>query len=179
MDGGRTPLELRGLVRAVASQEHQNQHHGQWAADLRWLADYHNDNTAIELHWLNHSKSELALLGRNHTIDRLAIGYQQPAFSLKLGRQAINLASTYYFSPNDFFAPFTADTFYREYKAGVDAVRLDINLGTLSQLTLIGALTYDEARFNSERNRSVARLNTSVGLWQVAGLLGHVEQYNL
>jgi hypothetical protein len=88
------------------------------------------------------------------------------------------LASTYYFSPNDFFAPFTADTFYREYKAGVDAVRLDINLGTLSQLTLIGALTYDEARFNSERNRSVARLNTSVGLWQVAGLLGHVEQYN-
>ncbi|GEM_PF-6313329 len=62
---GEHQLELRGLVRAVASQEHQNQHHGQWAADLRWLADYHNDNTAIELHWLNHSKSELALLGRN------------------------------------------------------------------------------------------------------------------
>lgn len=61
-----------------------------------------------------------------------------------IGRQPINFATTFYFTPNDFFAPFSAETFFREYKPGVDSARADIRLGPLSQLTLAGVLGYRE-----------------------------------
>lgn len=61
---------------------------------------------------------------------------------ITIGRQPINMATCYYFTPNDFFAPFGAQTFYRAYKPGVDAARLEISLGDLSQLTLVAVLGY-------------------------------------
>ena len=59
-------------------------------------------------------------------IDRLNFQYESGKLNLKIGRQPLNLASTFYFTPNDFFAPFAAQTFFRAYKPGVDAVRADI-----------------------------------------------------
>jgi len=75
-------------------------------------------------------------------MDRLNVQYQSGKLNLKIGRQPISLASTYYFTPNDFFAPFAAQTFFRSYKPGVDAARADIRLGELSQLSLISVLGY-------------------------------------
>lgn len=75
-------------------------------------------------------------------MDRLNIQYQSGKLNLKVGRQPISLASTFYFTPNDFFAPFAAQTFFRSYKPGVDAARADIRLGELSQLSLISVLGY-------------------------------------
>jgi len=75
-------------------------------------------------------------------IDRLALSWSKQNIDLTLGRQAINLATTFYFTPNDFFAPFSAQTFYRVYKPGVDALRAEVGLGEFSQLSLISVLGY-------------------------------------
>ena len=76
-------------------------------------------------------------------IDRLNISWSYNRLDLIAGRQPINLATTFYFTPNDFFAPFSAQAFYRVYKPGVDAVRAEVRLGNLSQLSLISVLGYE------------------------------------
>jgi len=75
-------------------------------------------------------------------IDRLNVQFSSDKLNIKLGRQPINLAATYYFTPNDFFAPFAAQTFYRTYKPGVDSARLDWQWGELSQLSVYTVLNY-------------------------------------
>jgi len=75
-------------------------------------------------------------------IDRLNARWSHDRLDLIIGRQPVNLATTFYFTPNDFFAPFAAQTFYRVYKPGVDAARAEVRLGDLSQLSLIGVLGY-------------------------------------
>ena len=75
-------------------------------------------------------------------VDHLNIRWSQGPLDLIVGRQPINMATTFYFTPNDFFAPFAAQTFYRVYKPGVDAVRAEVRLGELSQLSLMGVNGY-------------------------------------
>ena len=78
-----------------------------------------------------------------HTaVDRLNIRWSRDRLDLIAGRQPVNLATTFYFTPNDFFAPFAAQTFYRVYKPGVDAARAEVRLGNFSQLSLISVLGY-------------------------------------
>ena len=89
------------------------------------------------LHWrYGNGKADLV-------IDRLNVQYESHNFSLKLGRQPINLATTFYFTPNDFFAPFAAQAFFRTYKPGVDAARLDWQWSDYSQLSLITVMDYE------------------------------------
>jgi hypothetical protein len=76
-------------------------------------------------------------------IDRLNIQFDSNNLRLKLGRQPINLATTFYFTPNDFFAPFAAQAFFRNYKPGVDAARLDWQWSEYSQLSLMTVLDYE------------------------------------
>jgi len=75
-------------------------------------------------------------------LDRLNIRAAFDRLDLIVGRQPINLATTFYFTPNDFFAPFSAQAFYRVYKPGVDALRAEIRTGPLSQLSLMRVLGY-------------------------------------
>ncbi|MCK4838167.1 MAG: hypothetical protein KAS94_05150 [Desulfobulbaceae bacterium] len=76
-------------------------------------------------------------------VDNLHLQYRTSRLDLAVGRQPINLATTFYFVPNDFFAPFAPQTFFRTYKAGVDGLRADFRLAELSQLTCLGVLAYD------------------------------------
>lgn len=77
-------------------------------------------------------------------IDRLNVRWSHNRLDLIVGRQPINLATTFYFTPNDFFAPFAAQAFYRVYKPGIDALRAEMRLGNLSQLSLISVLGYEQ-----------------------------------
>jgi hypothetical protein len=77
-------------------------------------------------------------------LDRLNVRWSHNRLDLIVGRQPINLATTFYFTPNDFFAPFTAQAFYRVYKPGIDALRAEMRLGDLSQLSLISVLGYEQ-----------------------------------
>ena len=44
--------------------------------------------------------------------DILQLQYRGRRLDLALGRQPVSLATTFYFSPNDFFAPFAAQSFF-------------------------------------------------------------------
>lgn len=76
-------------------------------------------------------------------VDRLSLRFSRERLDLTLGRQPVNLATVFYFTPNDFFAPFSPQTFFRVYKPGVDAARAEIRLGELSQLSVIDVLGYN------------------------------------
>jgi hypothetical protein len=76
-------------------------------------------------------------------LDSFNLQWSSANGSVTVGRQPISLATTFYFTPNDLFAPFPAQAFFRVYKPGVDSARAEIKLGNLSQLSLIGVLGYD------------------------------------
>lgn len=73
-------------------------------------------------------------------LDRAAISLRMPFADLTVGRQAVTFASTWFWNPLDVFNPISAFALERDYKVGVDAIRLDIPVGDFSTLTLVGAL---------------------------------------
>lgn len=75
-------------------------------------------------------------------LDAGAVTWGSDRTDLTLGRQPVQLSVASYFTPNDFFAPFAAQQFYRVYKPGVDGLRYERRLGDLAQLTLLGVFGY-------------------------------------
>ena len=72
--------------------------------------------------------------------DRLNVRLALPSLDVTIGRQAITFGKAYFWNPLDVFRPFDPRQFDRDYKAGVDALRLDWPLGDLSGLSIVGAL---------------------------------------
>ena len=64
----------------------------------------------------------------------LTLGGADVAF----GRQAITFGKAYFWNPLDVFLAFGSTEFDRDYKAGVDALRVDAPIGDLSGLTIVG-----------------------------------------
>jgi len=121
-------------------------------------------------------------------IDRLNVRWSHNRLDLIAGRQPINLATTFYFTPNDFFAPFAAQAFYRVYKPGVDAMRAEVRLGSLSQLSFISVLGYDRDPDSdtgwsedpdSDRASYVGRVSTVFRDFEWALLGGVVREANV
>ena len=73
------------------------------------------------------------------SIDRLLLKGAFSRLDLAVGRQAIGFGKAYFWNPLDLFAPFDPRRFDRDYKSGVDAVRVDLALGGFSGLNLIAA----------------------------------------
>jgi hypothetical protein len=121
-----------------------------------------------------------------HTaIDRLSVHWIKERVDIIAGRQPINLATTFYFTPNDFFAPFAAQAFYRVYKPGVDALRAEVRLGELSQLSLISVLGYSPDKDSSNgwsrrpaasRASYIGRISADVYGFQWAFLAGSLAE---
>jgi len=137
------------------------------------------------LFWQQHAStnSEASL-----SVDTAAFHYVHRNIEWSLGRQPVNLATTMYFSPNDFFAPFAAQTFYRAYKPGVDSGRAEVRLGNLAQLSLIGVLGYSaESDTDTEwrnrpdwsRNSLLARLAVNRHDWEWGLLAGLVRDQRI
>ena len=114
-------------------------------------------------------------------VDRLALRMDFDRVDVTVGRQAVNLSALYYFTPNDIFAPFSANTFYRVYKPGVDCARMEIRVFELSQLTFVHALGYSQdagsatgwgSTANNERSSSIAKFSTTVKGLEVAFMGG-------
>lgn len=72
-----------------------------------------------------------------HRIDRAALSYRRHGVELILGRQPISWATTLFLTPADPFAPFDPTEPFREYRAGVDAVRARIFPGPFSELDAV------------------------------------------
>lgn len=205
--------DVRGLLRFMGyglDYPAELQQADEWQSGLvgRLLAEYGSDRVNLELNiyqtWLPSSLAQQTTgntsqversgaLERNIShdhyarqgIDRLSLRWTFPGLDIHLGRQPINLATTFFFSPNDLFAPFDAQDFYRVYKAGVDGLRVEAQLGELSQLSLIGVLGYapDSTNSNgwadtvdSQRHSYVARLTTSHDDIEWGAILGKVRR---
>ena len=84
--------------------------------------------------WVGDDNAEARLL-----VDRALVKYHLPSFDLTLGRQAVTFGKARFWNPLDVFLPFDARQFDREYKPGVDAVRVDVPVGEMSGLTMVAA----------------------------------------
>jgi len=73
-------------------------------------------------------------------VDRLSTKLALPKTYVTLGRQAITFGKTYFWNPLDVFRPFGPVQFDRDYKPGVDALRIDRSLGESTGCTLVGVL---------------------------------------
>ena len=118
-------------------------------------------------------------------VDRLNLSYSDNGLTATIGRQPINLATTFYFSPNDIFAPFAANSFYRIYKPGVDAFRLNKDVGELGQFDFIVAFAYQTRHqteggwsqsVDSDRSSLILRYSDVAGSFEWSMLGGQVHE---
>jgi len=112
-------------------------------------------------------------------LDRCNFKIVLPFADVTVGRQAITFGKAYFWNPLDVFLAFDPRQFDRDYKAGVDALRIDIPLGDFSGVNLVGVLgrklsvygSYrDEGAFNASWYGSaiVARAYTNLLEWDLA-----------
>lgn len=105
-----------------------------------------------------------------HRFDRLSVNLNLgPSVQLTVGRQAISWATTLYFTPTDPFAPFGPSDPFREYRAGVDAARLQYFPGPFTTLDLV---VRPEDFAGGHRTTALFRARTSTGSWDLSGWAG-------
>ena len=75
----------------------------------------------------------------NASFDRFNVKASFGWGDVTMGRQAITLGKTYFWNPLDVFFPFGSNQFDRDYKPGIDAIRVDIPLGRFSGINVIGS----------------------------------------
>ena len=131
-----------------------------WDATNTWLEETHHTATV--------------------SLDRLNTTLTLPWADITVGRQAITFGKAYFWNPLDVFLPFDPNQFDRDYKAGVDALRIDLPFGSFSGLNIVGALgreitpagTYvdggDDWHSSWFGSALMARAFTSVKGWDLA-----------
>lgn len=82
------------------------------------------------------SNTGLVLSG---SVDRLNLSIDYSNVRVTMGRQAVTWGVSYFWPALDLFAPFAPQQIDREYKAGVDALRVTVPLGAFSEVEVIGA----------------------------------------
>lgn len=75
----------------------------------------------------------------NSSFDRFNVKAAFAWGDVTVGRQAITFGKTYFWNPLDVFFPFGSNQFDRDYKPGVDAVKVDVPFGLFSGMTVVGA----------------------------------------
>jgi hypothetical protein len=195
---------------------YHDQDGGLWSGDFRLLfGAYGGDNFRAEANVLQNVRSTPPLLlpgsrAARLDVERSAVFYSQQHDSensqaslvldtadisigngtneLIIGRQPISMSVTFYFTPNDFFAPFAPQNFYREYKPGVDAVRYERRLGNLTQFTLVSVLGYEEDPDSGsgwsrdpdwQRTSMLGRLTTVSGDFEWGFIGGYVPYFTV
>ena len=73
-----------------------------------------------------------------HRIDRLQFMWSPGEFvDLNIGRQAISWGTTFYLTPADPFVPFSPSDTFRQYRRGIDALRVRAYPDSLSEMDLV------------------------------------------
>ena len=70
-------------------------------------------------------------------VDRFSIGYRQPSWSMRFGRQAISWGNGLVFQPLDLFSAFSPTTIDREFKPGVDSMLFESLVGEVGELQVL------------------------------------------
>lgn len=72
-------------------------------------------------------------------LDRLNVQWDRPSFRLVVGRQTMTWGVNYFWPVLDLFAPFAPERIDREYKPGIDAIRLTVPVGDFSEVEVVTA----------------------------------------
>ena len=104
-----------------------------------------------------------------HRFDRLGLGFSAGPIDITLGRQAISWATTLFLSPADPFAPFDPSDPFREYRGGVDAIRVQAFTGPFTEIEAVVRAT--EAAFGTATT-ALARAQTSTHGWALGAWAG-------
>lgn len=122
-------------------------------------------------------------------IDRANIKLKFESLDITLGRQAITFGTAYFWNPLDVFGPFTATQFDRDFKNGVDALRIDAPIGEFSGLSAVGVVGRGNYEQRWLRSTLLVRGYTTVAGWDAtiqggkvfggyqlgAGVVGDIE----
>ncbi|MBW1809235.1 MAG: hypothetical protein JRJ19_08510 [Deltaproteobacteria bacterium] len=92
-------------------------------------------------------------------LDRCNLKFVLPFADVTIGRQAITFGKAYFWNPLDVFLAFDPTQFDRDYKSGVDALRIDIPLGDFSGINIIGVLGRDLSIYREYRSDSFADIS--------------------
>jgi hypothetical protein len=119
-----------------------------------------------DLEWRIYDKDNIY---STHTIDRLYAEYYAEGIVLTVGRQRVAWGVSDYFRPLDRFAPFAPAAIDKSERAGIDAIRVSLPRGRLSNLEFVYQPGH---RFESPRYGG--QIRTNVSEWDV-GIVGFVE----
>ncbi|MGH9323128.1 MAG: hypothetical protein ACRD21_02285 [Vicinamibacteria bacterium] len=105
-----------------------------------------------------------------HRFDRLKLGWAPvPAVQVEVGRQAVSWATTLFLTPADPFSPFDPADPFREFRAGVDAARVRVYPGPLSEIDFVVRPTKTAV---GEELTALGRGLTTWRNWEISGWAG-------
>jgi hypothetical protein len=106
-----------------------------------------------------------------HKVDRLTATYTgSDAFEATVGRQSISWATTFIFNPADPFVPFDPQDPFREYRAGIDAIRMKVFPSALTELDFVVRPT--DHLISGTSLTALGRIKTVLGGWEIGGWAG-------
>jgi len=111
---------------------------------------------ALDLRW---DQIEDADLQAAMDVDRAAVTVSWSRLDLTVGRQAITVGHTHLWNPTDLYLRWDPSQFDRDYKPGVDAVRVDLAVGDFSGLTVVGVAGRSLLLDTSSRRDGRARVS--------------------
>lgn len=102
-----------------------------------------------------------------HRFDRLAVAWRPTeAVELTAGRQAVSWGTTLFLTPADPFLPFNPADPFRQFRGGVDAFRVQVYPGPLSQIDVV---VRPSETVLGEEVTALGRGLTTLGEWEVSG----------
>ncbi len=108
---------------------------------------------------------ESARVSWRQRVDRAALSFASGPVTATVGRQVISWATTLFLTPADPFRPFDPADPFREYRTGVDAVRVQWFAGPFSVVDVV----VRGASYGSEHTlTALARGKTSVRGWELS-----------
>tara|TARA_Y100000588_G_scaffold212871_1_gene226919 strand:+ start:10933 stop:11955 length:1023 start_codon:yes stop_codon:yes gene_type:complete len=113
----------------------------------------------LGLDWDLHSGSNTKW---RHRLDRISLGFSGGPLEVTIGRQAVSWATTLILTPADPFAPFNPSDPFREYRGGIDALRVKLFTGPFSEIEAVVRPT--ETAFGTTVT-ALGRVQTSRGGW--------------
>ncbi len=107
-----------------------------------------------------------------HRFDRLGLGLSLGPIDITAGRQTISWATTLFLTPADPFAPFDPADPFREYRGGVDAIRIQVFTGPFTEIEAVVRAT--QTAFGTTTT-ALALAQTSTRGWALGGWAGVVH----
>lgn len=128
----------------------------------------------------------------NHEIDRFLISYRiSDKIEIIAGRQPISLGVGFVWMPADLVGTFSPLELDREFKTGVDALRINLALGDFTELSLIGALggpacindfypngqscRQSDIKLSADHSLALSRFRTTIGDIDLGFLAGYIR----